>query len=81
MMMQLLSLVGMAVNEESRSQVFSVFNTFQDFGSALGPLIGLSLISANLLPALYSISGILLFILIMAACLFLSKNMVSIDPH
>ena len=81
MMMQLLSLVGMAVNEESRSQVFSVFNTFQDFGSALGPLIGLSLISANLLPALYSISGILLFILIMAACLFLSKNMVSTDPH
>ena len=81
LMMQLLSLVGMAVNEESRSQVFSVFNTFQDFGSALGPLIGLSLISANLLPALYSISGILLFILIMAACLFLSKNMVSTDPH
>lgn len=81
MMMQLLSLVGMAVNEESRSQVFSVFNTFQDFGSALGPLIGLSLISANLLPSLYSISGILLFILIMAACLFLSKNMVSTDPH
>ena len=81
LMMQLLSLVGMAVNEESRSQVFSVFNTFQDFGSALGPLIGLSLISANLLPALYSISGILLFVLIVAACLFLSKNMVSTDPH
>ena len=81
LMMQLLSLLGMIVDDESRSQGFSVFNTFQDFGSALGPLIGLSLISANLLPALYSISGILLFILIMAACLFLSKNMVSTDPH
>ena len=79
-MMQLLSLLGMIVDEESRSQVFSVFNTFQDFGSALGPLIGLSLISANLLPALYSISGILLFILIVVACLLLSKDLISSDP-
>ena len=80
LMMQLLSLLGMIVDDESRSQVFSVFNTFQDFGSALGPLIGLSLISANLLPTLYSISGVLLFILIVFACLLLSKDMVTNDP-
>jgi len=80
-MMQLLSLLGMIVDDQSRSQVFSVFNTFQDFGSALGPLIGLSLISANLLPALYSISGILLFILIVGACLFLNKDTVGKDPQ
>jgi MFS family permease len=79
LMMQLLSLLGMIVDDQSRSQVFSVFNTFQDFGSALGPLIGLSLISANLLPALYSISGILLFILIVGACLFLNKDTVGKD--
>ncbi len=70
----------MIVDDESRSQVFSGFNTFQDFGSALGPLIGLSLISANLLPTLYSISGVLLFILIVFACLLLSKDMVTNDP-
>ncbi len=81
LMMQLLSLLGMIVDDQSRSQVFSVFNTFQDFGSALGPLIGLSLISANLLPALYSISGILLFILIVGACLFLNKDTVGKDPQ
>ena len=81
LMMQLLSLLGTIVDDESRSQVFSVFNTFQDFGSALGPLIGLSLISANLLPALYSIAGILLFILIVSTCLFLNKGMVSDVPH
>ena len=80
-MMQLLSLLGVIVDNESRSQVFSVFNTFQDFGSALGPLIGLSLISANLLPALYSISALLLFIFIVGACLLLRKDMVGIDPH
>lgn len=81
LMMQLLSVLGMIADTESRSQVFSVFNTFQDIGSALGPLIGLSVVSANLLPALYSISGILLFILIIGACLFLSKNMANSRLH
>jgi len=74
LMMQLLTLVGIVANDESRSQVFSVYNTFQDFGSALGPLVGLSLITANLLPMVYSVSGVCLFILILGTCLFLNKR-------
>ena len=74
LMMQLLTLVGVVANDESRSQVFSVYNTFQDFGSALGPLVGLSLITANLLPMVYSVSGVCLFLLILGTCLFLNKR-------
>ena len=74
LMMQLLTLVGVVSNDESRSQVFSVYNTFQDFGSALGPLVGLSLITANLLPMVYSVSGVCLFLLILGTCLFLNKR-------
>ena len=73
-MMQLLTLVGVVATDESRSQVFSVYNTFQDFGSALGPLVGLSLITANLLPVVYSASGVCLFFLILGTCLFLNKR-------
>ncbi|MDC0035476.1 MFS transporter [Chloroflexi bacterium] len=74
LMMQLLTLVGIVADDDSRSQVFSVFNTFQDFGSALGPLVGLSFITVNLLPAVYSISGISLFFLISGTCLYLNKS-------
>ena len=74
LMMQLLTLVGIVADDDSRSQVFSVYNTFQDFGSALGPLVGLSFITVNLLPMVYSLSGISLFLLILATCLFLNKG-------
>ena len=74
LMMQLLTLVGVVADDDSRSQVFSVYNTFQDFGSALGPLVGLSLITANLLPLVYSISGISLLFLISITCLLLNKR-------
>lgn len=73
MMMQLLTLVGVVAHTKSRSQVFSVYNTFQDFGSALGPLIGLSLMPVNLLPSLYTFSAITLFLLIMGACIYLRQ--------
>ena len=74
LMMQLLTLVGIVADDDSRSQVFSVYNTFQDFGSALGPLVGLSFITVNLLPMVYSLSGISLFLLILSTCLFLNKG-------
>ena len=74
LMMQLLTLVGVVADDDSLSQVFSVYNTFQDFGSSLGPLVGLSLITANLLPLVYSISGISLLFLISITCLLLNKR-------
>ena len=58
--MQLLPLVGLIAERHSRSEVFSVYNTFQDVGSALGPFIGLSLIDAQHLPSLYQSSSVLL---------------------
>ncbi len=73
LMMQLLTLVGVVAQTSSRSQVFSVYNTFQDFGSALGPLIGLSLIPVNLLPSLYALSALTLFLLIAGACIYLKQ--------
>lgn len=58
--MQLLPLVGLIAEKHSRSEVFSVYNTFQDVGSALGPFIGLSLIDAEHLPYLYQSCSVLL---------------------
>ncbi len=58
--MQLLPLVGLIAEKHSRSEVFSVYNTFQDVGSALGPFIGLSLIDAQHLPSLYQSCSVLL---------------------
>ena len=72
-MMQLLTLVGVVAQTSSRSQVFSVYNTFQDFGSALGPLIGLSLIPVNLLPSLYALSAVTLFLLVVGASIYLRQ--------
>ena len=65
LMMQLLPLVSVVAEQNSRSGVFSVYNTFQDFGSALGPLIGLSLVSATYLSLLYQSSAVLLIILVL----------------
>ena len=62
---QLLPLVSVVAEQNSRSGVFSVYNTFQDFGSALGPLIGLSLVSAKYLSLLYQSSSVLLVILVL----------------
>ena len=47
----------------SRTDTLSVYATFQDFGSALGPVIGLSLIASAHLSFLYQASGILLLVL------------------
>ena len=65
LMMQLLPLVSVVAEQNSRSGVFSVYNTFQDFGSALGPLVGLSLISTRYLSLLYQSSSVLLIILVL----------------
>ena len=65
LMMQLLPLVSVVAEQNSRSGVFSVYNTFQDFGSALGPLIGLSLVSTRYLSLLYQSSSVLLIILVL----------------
>ena len=65
LMMQLLPLVSVVAEQHSRSGVFSVYNTFQDFGSALGPLVGLSLISTRYLSLLYQSSSVLLIILVL----------------
>ena len=62
---QLLPLVSVVAEQNSRSGVFSVYNTFQDFGSALGPLIGLSLVSTRYLSLLYQSSSVLLIILVL----------------
>ena len=65
LMMQLLPLVSVVAEQNSRSGVFSVYNTFQDFGSALGPLVGLSLVSTRYLSLLYQSSSVLLIILVL----------------
>ena len=65
LMMQLLPLVSVVAEQHSRSGVFSVYNTFQDFGSALGPLVGLSLVSTRYLSLLYQSSSVLLIILVL----------------
>ena len=65
LMMQLLPLVSVVAEQNSRSGVFSVYNTFQDFGSALGPLVGLSLVSTRYLSLLYQCSSVLLIILVL----------------
>ena len=62
---QLLPLVSLIAEKHSRSEVFSVYNTFQDFGSALGPFIGLSLISAAYLPYLFQACSLLLIALVL----------------
>tara|TARA_A100001037_G_scaffold189178_1_gene169357 strand:+ start:3497 stop:4705 length:1209 start_codon:yes stop_codon:yes gene_type:complete len=62
---QLLPLVSLIAEKHSRSEVFSVYNTFQDFGSALGPFIGLSLISAAYLPYLFQVCSLLLIALVL----------------
>ncbi|MCH2521317.1 MAG: MFS transporter [Dehalococcoidia bacterium] len=65
--MQLLALVGEMAEDMSRTETLSVYSTFQDFGSALGPFIGLSLIEASQLPELYRTGG---FILLFFAAVF-----------
>jgi MFS family permease len=60
--MQLLALAGEIAQKISRTETLSVYATFQDFGSALGPLIGLSLIASAHLSLLYETSGIILLI-------------------
>ena len=65
LMMQLLPLVSVVAEQNSRSGVFSVYNTFQDFGSALGPLVGLSLVPTRYLSLLYQSSSVLLIILVL----------------
>ena len=61
---QLLPVVSLAVERESHSEMFSIYNTFNDVGSALGPLIGLSLIPATYLPALYQLCSVFLVLLV-----------------
>ena len=61
---QLLPVVSLAVERESHSEMFSIYNTFNDVGSALGPLIGLSLIPATFLPALYQLCSVFLVLLV-----------------
>ena len=61
--MQLLALAGEIAQKISRTDTLSVYATFQDFGSALGPVIGLSLIASAHLSFLYQASGVLLLIL------------------
>ena len=61
--MQLLALAGEIAQKISRTDTLSVYATFQDFGSALGPVIGLSLIASAHLSLLYEASGVLLLIL------------------
>jgi len=61
---QLLPIVSLVGKQDSRSEVFSIYNTFNDLGSALGPLVGLSLIPATFLPTLYQLSSIFLIALV-----------------
>ena len=72
--MQLLPLVGLIAEKHSRSEVFSVYNTFQDVGSALGPFIGLSLINAQHLPYLYQSCSFLLVGMVILVILKFRKH-------
>jgi MFS family permease len=60
--MQLLALAGEIAQKISRTETLSVYATFQDFGSALGPIIGLSVIASARLSLLYETSGVILLI-------------------
>jgi MFS family permease len=76
--MQLLALAGEIAQKISRTETLSVYATFQDFGSALGPIVGLSVIASARLSLLYVTSGVIL--LIFGLIFFVAFRRVSFEP-